>query len=126
MNIPSNLKYTKDDEWIRLEGNVAYIGITDYAQKELGDIIFVDVDTVDETLEAGENFGTIEVSKTVAELLMPVSGTIVELNEEIADAYQLINEDPYGKGWIVKVEVSNPSELDSLMDAEAYKTYRNL
>ena len=126
MNIPSNLKYTKDDEWIRLEGNVAYIGITDYAQKELGDIIFVDVDTVDETLEAGENFGTIEVSKTVAELLMPVSGTIVELNEEITDAYQLINEDPYGKGWIVKVEVSNPSELDSLMDAEAYKTYRNL
>ena len=126
MNIPANLKYTKDDEWIRLEGNVAYIGITDYAQKELGDIIFVDVDTVDETLEAGENFGTIEVSKTVAELLMPVSGTIVELNEEITDAYQLINEDPYGKGWIVKAEVSNPSELDSLMDAEAYKTYRNL
>ena len=121
MNIPAELRYSKDHEWIRLEGETAYVGITDFAQHELGDIVFVDIDTVDETLEADETFGTIEAVKTSSELLLPVAGTVVEFNEALADAPETVNNDPYGEGWIIKVQVSNPAELDGLLDAEAYK-----
>lgn len=121
MNIPSNLKYTNDHEWIRLEGDTAYVGITDYAQKELGDIVFVDVDTLDETLEAEEAFGTIEAVKTSSELLMPVAGEVIELNEELADAPEKVNSDPYGEGWIIKIKVSDASEIEGLLDAKAYE-----
>ena len=121
MNIPAELRYSKDHEWIRLEGETAYVGITDFAQHELGDIVFVDIDTVDETLEAEETFGTIEAVKTSSELLLPVAGTVVEFNEALADAPETVNNDPYGEGWIIKVQVANPAELDGLLDAEAYK-----
>ena len=121
MTIPTNLKYTKDHEWIRLEGDNAYIGITDYAQHELGDIVFVDVDTLDETLEAEETFGTIEAVKTSSEMFMPVGGKVIEFNEELADAPEKVNTDPYGEGWIIKVEVTNAAEMDNLLDAEGYK-----
>lgn len=121
MNIPANLKYTKDHEWIRLEGDNAFIGITDYAQHELGDIVFVDVDTVDETLDAEEPFGTIEAVKTSSEVFMPVAGKVVEFNEALADAPETVNSDPYGEGWIIKIEVSDASQMDELLDAEAYK-----
>ena len=121
MNIPANLKYTKDHEWIRLEGDNAFIGITDYAQHELGDIVFVDVDTVDETLDAEEPFGTIEAGKTSSEVFMPVAGKVVEFNEALADAPETVNSDPYGEGWIIKIEVSDASQMDALLDAEAYK-----
>lgn len=121
MNIPAELKYSKDHEWIRLEGETAYVGITDFAQHELGDIVFVDIDTVDETLEAEETFGTIEAVKTSSDLLMPVAGTVIEFNEALADAPETVNTDPYGEGWIIKVQVANPAELDGLLDAEAYK-----
>ena len=121
MSIPAELKYSKDHEWIRLEGETAYVGITDFAQHELGDIVFVDIDTVDETLEADETFGTIEAVKTSSELLMPVAGTVIEFNEALADAPETVNNDPYGEGWIIKVQVANPAELDGLLDAEAYK-----
>lgn len=121
MNTPSNLKYTKDHEWIRLEGETAYVGITDYAQHELGDIVFVDVDTVDETLEAEETFGTVEAVKTSSELFMPVAGKVVEFNEALADAPEMVNKDPYGEGWMIKVEVSNAADIEGLLDAEAYK-----
>ena len=121
MNIPAELRYSKDHEWIRLEGETAYVGITDFAQHELGDIVFVDIDTVDETLEAEETFGTIEAVKTSSELLMPVAGTVIEFNEALADAPETVNNDPYGEGWIIKVQVANPAELDGLLDAEAYK-----
>ena len=121
MDIPANLKYTKDHEWIRLEGDNAFIGITDYAQHELGDIVFVDVDTVDETLDAEEPFGTIEAVKTSSEVFMPVAGKVVEFNEALADAPETVNNDPYGEGWIIKIEVSDASQMDALLDAEAYK-----
>ena len=125
MNIPSNLKYTKDDEWIRLEGEFGYIGITDYAQHELGDITFVDIDPdlVGETLEAEEEFGAVEAVKTTAELTMPVAGEIVEVNETLADEEnaKLVNTDPYGEGWMLKIKVSDPAELDNLLDAAAYE-----
>ena len=125
MNIPTNLKYRNDDEWIRLEGEVAFVGITDYAQHELGDITFVDVDPdiVGETLDAQEEFGAIEAVKTTAELLMPVAGEIVEVNEALADEEnaKLVNSDPYGEAWIIKIKVSDPAELDGLMDAAAYQ-----
>lgn len=121
MNIPAELRYSKDHEWIRLEGETAYVGITDFAQHELGDIVFVDIDTVDETLEADETFGTIEAVKTSSELLLPVAGTVVEFNEALADAPETVNNDPYGEGWIIKVQVANPADLDGLLDAEAYK-----
>ena len=125
MNIPTNLKYTNDDEWIRLEGDVAFVGITDYAQHELGDITFVDVDPdiVGEALDAQEEFGAIEAVKTTAELLMPVAGEIVEVNEALADEEnaKLVNTDPYGEAWIIKIKVSDPAELDGLMDAAAYE-----
>ena len=121
MNIPAELKYSRDHEWIRLEGEIAYVGITDFAQHELGDIVFVDIDTVDETLEADETFGTIEAVKTSSELLLPVAGTVVEFNEALADAPETVNNDPYGEGWIIKVQVANPADLDGLLSAEAYK-----
>ena len=121
MNIPTNLKYTKDHEWIRLEGDNAYIGITDYAQHELGDIVFVDVDTLDETLDAEETFGTIEAVKTSSEMFMPVGGKVIEFNEALADAPEKVNSAPYGEGWIIKVEVTNAAEMDNLLDAEGYK-----
>ena len=116
MNIPAELRYSKDHEWIRLEGETAYVGITDFAQHELGDIVFVDIDTVDETLEAEETFGTIEAVKTSSELLLPV-----EFNEALADAPETVNNDPYGEGWIIKVQVANPADIDGLLTAEAYK-----
>lgn len=121
MNIPAELKYSKDHEWIRLEGETAYVGITDFAQHELGDIVFVDIDTVDEELEAEETFGTIEAVKTSSELLMPVAGTVVEFNEALADAPETVNNDPYGEGWIIKVKVNDPAELEALLSAEAYQ-----
>ena len=125
MNIPANLKYTNDDEWIRLEGEEAYVGITDYAQHELGDITFVDVDPdlVGETLDAQEEFGAIEAVKTTAELLMPVAGEILEVNEALADEEnaKLVNSDPYGEAWIIKIKVNDVAELDSLLDAAAYE-----
>lgn len=121
MNIPENLLYTEDHEWLRLEGDVAYIGVTDFAQKELGDIVFVEVETVDEELEKGDAFGTIEAVKTVSDMFMPVSGTVLELNELLDGEPEIINKDPYGKGWIVKISVSNKAELDELLDATAYR-----
>ena len=125
MNIPTNLKYTKDDEWIRLEGEFGYIGITDYAQHELGDITFVDIDPdlVGETLEAEEEFGAVEAVKTTAELTMPVAGEVVEVNETLADEEnaKLVNTDPYGEGWMLKIKVSDAAELDNLLDAAAYE-----
>ena len=125
MNIPSNLKYTQDDEWIRLEGEFGYIGITDYAQHELGDITFVDIDPdlVGETLDAEEEFGAVEAVKTTAELTMPVAGEVVEVNETLADEEnaKLVNTDPYGEGWMLKIKVSDPAELDNLLDAAAYE-----
>jgi glycine cleavage system H protein len=121
MNIPAELKYSRDHEWIRLEGETAYVGITDFAQHELGDIVFVDIDTVDETLKADETFGTIEAVKTSSDLLMPVAGTVVEFNEALADAPETVNNDPYGEGWIIKVQVDNVADLEGLLSAEAYK-----
>ncbi|MCR4848769.1 MAG: glycine cleavage system protein GcvH [Bacteroidales bacterium] len=125
MNIPTNLKYTKDDEWIRVEGEFGYIGITDYAQHELGDITFVDIDPdlVGETLEAEEEFGAVEAVKTTAELTMPVAGEVVEVNETLADEEnaKLVNTDPYGEGWMLKIKVSDAAELDNLLDAAAYE-----
>ena len=121
MNIPAELKYSRDHEWIRLEGEIAYVGITDFAQHELGDIVFVDIDTVDEDLEGEETFGTIEAVKTSSDLLMPVAGKVLEFNEGLEDAYEKVNNDPYGEGWLIKVQVANPADLDGLLDAEAYK-----
>lgn len=120
MNIPGNLRYTKEHEWIKAEGEIALIGVTEHAQSELGDIVFVEVETVGETLEAGETFGTIEAVKTVSDLYLPVSGEILEFNETLNSAPEQINKDPYGEGWIVKVKMSNPAEFDSLLDAAAY------
>lgn len=121
MSNPANLKYTKDHEWIRLEGNVAYIGITDYAQSELGEIIFVEVETIGETLNGGDVFGTVEAVKTVSEMFMPVGGEVVAYNDELTDKPELVNEDPYGKGWIIKVNVSDSSEADGLLSAHEYE-----
>ncbi len=121
MNIPTNLKYTEDHEWIRKEGNIAYVGVTDYAQSELGDVVFVEIETVGETLSKGEAFGTIEAVKTVSDSYMPVSGTIVEKNEKLDAQPDLINKDPYGDGWMIKIEMTNPSEYDELLSPEQYK-----
>lgn len=121
MNIPENLKYSSDHEWIKVDGNIATVGITDFAQSQLGDIVFVDVQTEGETLSQGEVFGAIEAVKTVADALMPVSGKIIEFNEELESTPEAVNKDPYGEGWMVKIEMSDPSEVDKLMDAEAYK-----
>lgn len=120
MNFPETLRYTKDHEWIRLEGNVATIGITEYAQHELGDIVYVDVDTIGKSLEAGAVFGTVEAVKTVSDLFLPVSGTITELNAGLASSPESVNTDPYGAGWMVKVTVNNPADVEALLDAAAY------
>jgi len=121
MNIPENLKYTKDHEWLKVEDNVATIGITEFAQGELGDIVFVEVDTEGESLDMEEVFGTIEAVKTVSDLFMPITGEVTEFNETLEDEPELINSSPYDKGWIVKVEISDLSELDNLLSAEEYK-----
>jgi glycine cleavage system H protein len=121
MNIPEGLKYSNDHEWVRVEGENAYIGITDFAQNELGDIVFVEVETIDETLEKGEAFGTVEAVKTVSDLLLPVGGTILELNGKLEDEPEMINKDPYGDGWIVKIKITHPAETDEMLDAAAYK-----
>lgn len=121
MNIPSNLKYSADHEWVRVEGEVAYVGITDFAQSQLGDIVFIDVATEGETLEQNEVFGSIEAVKTVSDAFLPVSCEILEFNEALNDAPETVNKDPYNEGWIIKVKLTNPSELNSLMTAEAYK-----
>lgn len=121
MNTPANLKYTKEHEWIRVEGDVAYVGITDYAQSELGEIVFVEVETIGETLDSGEVFGTVEAVKTVSELFLPVSAEILEFNAELEDKPELVNEDPYGAGWMVKIAVKDSSELDALMSPEEYE-----
>ncbi len=123
MNIPDNLKYTKEHEWVRLEGDVAVIGITDFAQGELGDIVFVEVETVDETLEGDEVFGTVEAVKTVSDLFMPVGGEIVEFNESVEDDPSLVNEDPYGEGWLIKIKVNRTADVEALLDAEGYKAH---
>ena len=121
MNIPEELKYTKDHEWIRIDGEILTIGITDFAQSVLGDIVYVEVDTLDETLEAEAVFGTVEAVKTVSDLFLPVSGEIIEFNEALEDAPEQVNQDPYGAGWMVKVKCSDLSEIESLLDATAYK-----
>lgn len=121
MSIPANLKYTKEHEWVRVEGDVAYVGITEYAQSELGEIVFVEVETVGETLAAGEVFGSVEAVKTVSELFLPIDGEILEFNETLEDAPELVNEDPYGKGWMIKMSVSDVLQLDGLLSAAEYE-----
>lgn len=121
MNIPTNLRYTSDHEWIRVEGNEAFVGITDYAQSELGEIVFVDVNTVGETVEKGETFGSVEAVKTVSDLNIPVTGEVLEFNEELNDQPELVNNDPYGEGWMIKIAVKEAAELDDLLDAAAYE-----
>ena len=121
MNTPSNVKYTKEHEWIRVEGNEAYVGITDYAQSQLGEIVFVDIDSAGETLKQSEQFGTIEAVKTVSELFMPVSGEVLEVNEKLSDRPELVNSDPYGEGWMIKISVSDSSEIATLLDAQGYQ-----
>ena len=125
MNFPENVKYTKEHEWIRLEGDVAYVGITDYAQEQLGDIVFVDIQAEGETLTADEVFGTIEVVKTISDLFLPVGGEILEQNEALADQPELVNKDPYGEGWLIKMKPANAADLDNLLDAEGYKAVVN-
>lgn len=121
MNVPAELKYTNEHEWIRVEGEEAFVGITDYAQSQLGDIVFVECETVGDDLEAGDTFGTIEAVKTVSDLYLPVGGEVLEFNEELEGAPELVNKDPYGKGWIVKIKVNDAKELDGLLNADAYK-----
>lgn len=120
MNIPTNLKYTKDHEWVKLEGDTALVGITDYAQDQLGDIVFVDIQTEGEDLAKEEVFGAIEAVKTVADAFMPLSGTVLEINPDLENAPQMVNEDPYGKGWMIKIKISNPAEVDELLSADDY------
>ena len=125
MNFPSNVKYTKEHVWISLEGDVAYVCITDYSQEQLGDIVFVDIPTEGETLAADEVFGTIEVVKTISDLFLPVTGEILEQNEALADQPELVNQDPYGEGWLIKIKPTADADFDSLLDAEAYKALIN-
>lgn len=120
MNLPDNLKYTKEHEWVRVEGDVAYIGITDHAQKELGDIVYVDIDTLDKEVAQNEVFGTVEAVKTVSDLFSPISGTVLEVNSHLDSSPETVNSDPYGEGWIIKLSVANPAEIDSLLTAQAY------
>ncbi len=122
MNIPEDLKYTKDHEWIRVEGETAIVGITDFAQGELGDIVYVEVETIDEDVTKDEVFGTVEAVKTVSDLFMPLSGTVMEFNEKLDNEPELVNSDPYGEGWMVKVQLSDLEEITDLLDAAAYKT----
>lgn len=121
MNTPTELKYTKDHEWIKFEDNIATIGITDFAQSELGDIVFVDVDTLDEDLSAGDVFGSVEAVKTVSDLFLPLDGTVIEFNEKLEDAPELLNSDPYGEGWIIKLQVKEGADLATLLSAEDYQ-----
>lgn len=121
MNFPSDLRYSKDHEWIKVDGDVAYIGITDFAQSQLGDIVFIDVATVGDTLDADEVFGSIEAVKTVSDAFMPVGGEVLEFNEALNDAPDAVNKDPYGEGWIIKIRMTDPSQVDGLLDAEGYK-----
>ena len=120
MNIPENLRYTKDHEWLKAEGDTAVVGITDFAQNELGDIVFIEVETIGESLDKEETFGTIEAVKTVSDMFMPVAGEVVEFNEALGDNPEKVNQDPYGEGWIVKIRISNPSQLEELLDAKRY------
>ena len=121
MNIPENLKYTKDHEWIKVDGDKAYVGITDYAQNELGDIVFVEIETEGENLGKEEVFGTVEAVKTVSDIFMPISGEVMEVNPKLEDSPEIINNDPYGAGWLIKVKISDQSELDDLLEASKYK-----
>jgi len=121
MNIPEDLKYTKDHEWIKIENNIATVGITDFAQSELGDIVYVDIDTVDENIDQNEIFGSVEAVKTVSDLFMPLSGEIIEFNEFLEEAPETVNSDPYGKGWMIKIQMTDSSQIESLLDAAAYK-----
>ncbi|GEP92321.1 glycine cleavage system H protein [Chitinophaga terrae (ex Kim and Jung 2007)] len=121
MNFPSNLRYTKDHEWVLLEGNTATIGITEFAQRELGDIVFVDIPSLNKQVNAEEVFGTVEAVKTVSDLFMPVTGTVIEINPELEGSPELVNQEPYGDGWMVKVTVNNPADVDALLDAAAYQ-----
>lgn len=125
MNVPDNLQYTAEHEWVRIEGNIAYVGITDFAQGELGDIVYVDINTIGETVNSGEVFGTIEAVKTVSDLYMPLTGTILELNEQLKDQPELVNTDPYGEGWMVKLELAADADTASLLDAAAYRAHIN-
>ena len=125
MNFPQNLKYTNEHEWIRVEGDMAYVGITDYAQEQLGDIVFVDIPTVGESLEANETFGTIEVVKTISDLFLPVAGEVIEQNESLEEKPELVNKDPYGEGWLIKMKPANLKDIEDLLDAEAYKAVIN-
>ena len=121
MNIPSNLKYTKDHEWVLIDGDIAIVGITDFAQKELGDIVYVEVETLDQTLSKDEVFGTVEAVKTVSDLFLPLSGEIIEFNEDLESNPENVNSDPYSKGWMIKVKIANPAEIDELLSCDAYK-----
>tara|TARA_B110000091_G_C13754689_1_gene449330 strand:- start:343 stop:726 length:384 start_codon:yes stop_codon:yes gene_type:complete len=121
MNIPVELKYTKDHEWIKIEGNTATVGITDFAQGELGDIVYVDVDTLDDNVEEGEIFGSVEAVKTVSDLFMPLSGEVIEFNDGLEDDPELVNTDPYGKGWMIKIDISDSSQIEKLLDVKAYQ-----
>ncbi len=123
MNILDNLKYTKDHEWLRIDGEVAYIGVSDFAQHELGDVVFVEVDTVGETINKEEVFGSIEAVKTVSDMYMPITGEILEFNDSLETNPELINKDPYGEGWIVKISINNPEEINELLNAEDYKKH---
>lgn len=120
MNVPGNLLYTKDHEWLRIEGNIGYIGVTDFAQGELGDVVFIEIETLGETLSKEEVFGTIEAVKTVSDMFMPVSGEIVEVNPALEESPDVVNKDPYGKGWMVKIKITNPSEVNDLLSPEKY------
>ena len=121
MNLPDNLKYTKDHEWVRVEGDVAYIGITDFAQSELGDIVYVDIDTVDKDISQNDVFGTVEAVKTVSDLFSPLSGTVLEFNEKLDGSPELVNSDPYGDGWIIKMSIGDSSEIEGLLTADGYR-----
>ncbi len=121
MNVPGNLRYTKDHEWIRAEGDTAYVGITDFAQSELGDVVFIEIETLGETLNREEVFGTIEAVKTVSDLFMPVSGEIIEVNPDLGDSPEVVNKDPYGKGWMVKIRLTDPAEISDLLTADKYQ-----
>ena len=123
MNIPSELKYTKDHEWIKVDGDTAIIGITDFAQSELGDIVYVDVDTLDDTVEKDDVFGSVEAVKTVSDLFMPLTGEVIEFNEALEDEPELVNKDPYGNGWMIKVSIQDASQIDDLLDAQAYQDF---
>lgn len=120
MNIPKELKYTKDHEWVKIAGEIATIGVTDFAQSELGDIVFVEIETIDESLDSEEVFGSVEAVKTVSDLFMPLGGTVIEVNESIESNPELVNSDPYGEGWMIKIKISDPAEIDNLLNSDTY------